>query len=89
MADLCDLPIVIDDLGAAEQRQTDAWLTMIELQDALGRTRRQFHVGAIPMERFMDCAIVIEHAYQKALDEWRSARDEAQTLSATVDGLLS
>jgi len=83
-----DLRDLTDRLTAAEQRQTDAWLTLIEMQEAIYRARVKFIAGEMPMERFMDIAHIVENAWESAMVTWRLASDEVATLSAAADEVL-
>ena len=81
-------PTLVDLLTVAERRQTDEWLRMPELAEALHRERRRYHMAFIDHDEFVARTGPLVAMWEKALEGWVDARREVESVARACDGLL-
>jgi dsDNA-binding SOS-regulon protein len=82
------LPDLVDRLAVAEQEQTDYWLKMLDLAEALHRERRRYFMALTDHDRFVYRAGLIVAQWEDALAGWLAAKSEVAVCSGLADGLL-
>jgi hypothetical protein len=82
------LPNLVDRLALAEEEQTECWVKMLDLSDALAREKRNYRMAVIDHDRFVFRSNLIAQQWELALAGWLAAKGEVNVCVGLADGLL-